>query len=56
MNPRAVRCTNYVDKYIYLAILTAAEIKYTAFYKITVQAFRGKVIGLGAFRVVIKAA
>ena len=56
MNPYTIRYTNYVDKRIYAVILTAAEIKYTALYKIAVQAFRGKVIGSGVFRVAIKMA
>ena len=34
----------------------AAEIKYTALYKMAVQAFRGKVVGLKVFRVVIEMA
>ena len=56
INPRAVCYTNYIDKRIYLAIFTAAEIKYTALYKIAVQAFQGEVIGSGVFRVAVKAA
>ena len=30
----------------------AAEIKYAAFYEMIIQAFRGKVIGSGDFRVI----
>ena len=56
MNPCAVRCINCVDGYIYAAVPAAAEIKCAALYKIAVQAFWGKVVGLGVFRVIIKAA
>ena len=34
----------------------ATEIKYTALHKMAIQAFRGEVIGLKVFRVVIKTA
>ena len=33
----------------------AAKIKYTAFYEITIQAFRGEVVSSGVFWVAIKA-
>ena len=36
MNPYAVRCTNYVDGRIYLAVLMAAKIKCAAFYEMAV--------------------
>ena len=55
MNPCVIRCTNCVDGRIYLAIPAAAKIKCAALYEIAVQAFRGKVVGLGVFRVVTKA-
>ena len=56
MNPYAVRCTNYVDGRICAAIPEAAEIECAALHKIAVQAFRGEVVGLGAFRVATEAA
>ena len=34
----------------------AAEIKYTALYKMVIQTFRGEVIGVRAFRVVTETA
>ena len=49
MNPCAICCTNYVDGRICAAILAAAETKCAALYEMAVQAFRGKVIGSGAF-------
>ena len=49
INPYTIRYTNYVDGRICAAVPTAAKIKYTALYKITVQAFRGKVVGSGVF-------
>ena len=36
MNPRAIRYTNYIDGYIYMAVLTAAKIKYAALHEIAV--------------------
>ena len=56
MNPRAVYYTNYVDGYIYAAILTAAKIKCAALHEMVIQTFRGEVIGSGVFRVVIEMA
>ena len=56
MNPYAIYCTNYINGCIYTAVLTAVEIKYAALYEMAVQAFRGKVIGSGVFRVIIKTA
>ena len=54
MNPYVIYCTNYVDKRIYTIIFKAAEIKYTALYKMAIQAFQGKVIRSEAFWVIIK--
>ena len=49
INPRAVHCTNYVNKRIYTAIPKAVKIKYAALHEMAVQAFRGKVVRSGAF-------
>ena len=56
MNPYTIRYINYINGRIYTAILTAAEIKYTALYKMAVQAFRGKVVGLRVFQVITEVA
>ena len=45
---------NYVNKRIYSAIPTAAEIKYAALHEIVIQTFRGEMIGSGVFWVIIK--
>ena len=36
MNPCAIRCTNYINGYIYAAILKAAEIKCAALHEMAV--------------------
>ena len=56
INPYTIYYINYIDRRIYAAIPTAAKIKCTALHKITVQTFRGKVIGSGAFRVATETA
>ena len=55
MNPYAIYCTNYINGRICTAVLKAAKIKCAALYKMAVQAFRGEVVGSGAFWVVTKA-
>ena len=56
MNPRAVRCTNCVDGRICAAVPEAAETECAALHEMAVQAFRGEVVGSGAFRVAAEAA